>query len=149
MPFQKSLLPPPTAVIPLSAIPDAPQAAIETGEPPEFSPPASLSSHTVCRIVSYVTAEMVALLGVRVQVRVDRRRTLAHVRQVSMYLCHVALRIPQHDVGLAFGLDRKTVGHACLAVERRRDQTAYDDFVCAMERILSSIFVTSEIVRHD
>jgi len=138
MPFEKSLVPPPAAA-----------PIIEAGEPPVFSHPSSLPLRTVCRIVSHVTGEMIALVGTRVQLRGDRRRTLCHVRQIAMYVCHVALRIPQHDVGRAFGRDRTTVGHACAVVEDRRDEAAFDDFVCTLERIVGSIFANAEVVRHD
>lgn len=145
MPSQRCLFPSTPAVIEEGALP----AVIETAQPPQLSAPKSLSPDAACRIVGYVTGEMVALLGVRVQVRVDRRRTLSHVRQVSMYLCHTALQIPQQDVGQAFGLCRTTVAHACAMVESRRDRTAYNDFVCAMERIVRSIFANSEITPDD
>ena len=43
--------------------------------------------------------------GDRVLIRRDRRRMACHVRQIAMYVCHVALRISQTDIGEAFGRD--------------------------------------------
>jgi chromosomal replication initiation ATPase DnaA len=86
---------------------------------------------------------MVMIAGHRVQMRRDRRRTLCHVRQIAMYVCHVALQIPILDIGVAFGRDRTTVSHACHVVEDRRDDPAYDEFVAAVERTVNSIFLAN------
>ena len=40
---------------------------------------------------------MVAIAGERALFRRDRRRALCHTRQIAMYVCHVALQIPQGD----------------------------------------------------
>jgi hypothetical protein len=109
---------------------------------PAFS--ASLPSRTVCRIVSQITAEMVSLLSDRVVVRRERRRPACHVRQISMYVCHVALQMSFSDIGAAFGRDRTTVGHACHVVEDRRDDAAFDEFVSAIERMATAVFQPSE-----
>ncbi|WP_338049388.1 helix-turn-helix domain-containing protein [Rhizobium tubonense] len=111
--------------------------------------PSSLPLRTVCRIVGQMTSEIFGVVGSRVQLRRDRRRTLCHVRQIAMYICHVALRIPLHEIGLAFGRDRTTVGHACHVVEDRRDDPAFDDFVGAVERIVTSAFSASGIPGHE
>ncbi|MCX8998491.1 hypothetical protein NOF55_15355 [Rhizobiaceae bacterium BDR2-2] len=84
---------------------------------------------------------MAAIAGDRSPLRRDRRRSLCHTRQIAMYVCHVALQIPQADVGAAFGKDRSTVGYACGVVEDRRDNRAFDDFVSALERIAREMFV--------
>lgn len=111
--------------------------------------PSTLPVRVVCRIVGHMTSEMVALVGIRVQLRGDRRRTLCHVRQIAMYVCHVALQIPQYEIGLAFGRDRTTVGHACNVIEDRRDDPAFDDFVSAVERMVTSVFSPSGSVGHE
>jgi hypothetical protein len=109
----------------------------------------SLPPRMVCRIVGHMTSEIFGLVAFRVQLRRDRRRTLCHVRQIAMYVCHVALRIPLQEIGLAFGRDRTTVGHACHVVEDRRDDPAFDEFVATLERIVSSAFSVSGIDAHD
>jgi hypothetical protein len=123
-------------------LPSAVAATEHSGGP--LSRPGSLP----LRIVGHMTGEIFGLVGSRVQLRRDRRRTLCHVRQIAMYICHVALRIPLHAIDLAFGRDRTTVGHACQVVEDRRDDPAFDDFVGAVERIVSSAFSVSGFEGH-
>jgi hypothetical protein len=111
--------------------------------------PASLPLTTVCRIVRQLTGELVLLLGDRVMLRRDRRRTACHVRQIAMYVCHVALRMPMKDIADAFGRDRSTVGHACHVVEDRRDDPAFDDFVSTVERLVTTVFGVTEAPFYD
>ncbi len=115
--------------------------------PPVY--PSSLPVRTVCRVVGQITAEMLSLLGDRVIVRRDRRRMACHVRQIAMYVCHVALQIPFCDIGTAFGRDRTTVGHACHVVEDRRDDLAFDEFISAIERMATAVFAPSGGSFHD
>jgi hypothetical protein len=110
--------------------------------------PASLPARIVCRIVSQITAETISLLADRVMVRNERRRPSCHVRQISMYVCHVALRMSFVDIGAAFGRDRTTVGHACHVVEDRRDDAAFDEFVSAVERMATAVFQSADISGH-
>jgi len=107
--------------------------------------PASLPARIVCRIVSQITAETISLLSDRVMVRNERRRPSCHVRQISMYVCHVALRMSFSDIGAAFGRDRTTVGHACHVVEDRRDDLAFDEFVSAIEHMATAVFQSSDL----
>lgn len=111
--------------------------------------PSSLPVRTVCRIVSHMTAEMLALLGDRVTLRRDRRRMVCHIRQIAMYVCHVALQLPFADIGPAFGRDRSTVSHACHVVEDRRDDPAFDEFVSAIERMVTAVFAPSGVGVHE
>lgn len=97
-----------------------------------------------CRLVQMLAGEMVTIAGERSPLRRNRRRTHCHTRQIAMYVCHVALQIPQSDVGAAFGKDRSTVGYACGVVEDRRDDRAFDDFVAALERIARGVFLGEE-----
>ncbi|TCL76118.1 helix-turn-helix domain-containing protein [Rhizobium sp. BK251] len=139
-------LPPTHASLPRPA--GAPVAGVD----PTFGyvpPPAALPIRTVCRAVAQMTGEMVALNAHRVLQRRDRRRELCHVRQIAMYVCHVALRIPFAEIGRAFGRDRTSVGHACHVVEDRRDDPAFDDFVSAVERIATSAFSAVELGSHE
>tara|TARA_R110002020_G_C15939363_1_gene744538 strand:- start:202 stop:615 length:414 start_codon:yes stop_codon:yes gene_type:complete len=108
-----------------------------------------MSDRSICRIVRQMVSELLLLLGDRVMVRRDRRRLACHVRQISMYVCHVALRMPQQDIGAAFGRDRTTVSHACHVVEDRRDDRVYDEFVSAVERIVVAVFASGEVSGHD
>ena len=117
-------------------------------DPSEFKPAAPACAGAVlpaireaCRLVQLLACEMVTIAGDRTPLRRTRRRSLCHTRQIAMYVCHVALQIPQSDVGAAFGKDRSTVGYACGVVEDRRDDRAFDDFVAALERIAREMFV--------
>ena len=98
----------------------------------------------VCKTVRKMTAELLGVTSDRIRFRRDRRRSECHVRQIAMYVCHVALRIPQADVAHGFGRDRTTVRHACSAVEDRRDDLVYDDFVAAVERLAIAVFEPAE-----
>ena len=93
-----------------------------------------------CRIVRQLALEMTALASDRPLWRRDGRRSTCHVRQIAMYVCHVVLGFSQQDIGLAFGRDRSTVSYACAAVEDRRDDLGFDDFVSAVERLAQSVF---------
>jgi len=104
-----------------------------------------LSVYATCRIVNRMTAEMVTLVAERALHRRDRRRTMWHIRQIAMYVCHVALQIPVTDIGDAFGRDRSTVAYSLRIVEDRRDDKAYDAFVEAVERMARSVFAAAEV----
>jgi chromosomal replication initiation ATPase DnaA len=71
---------------------------------------------------------------------VERRRALCHLRQIAMYVSHVVLRFSFTEIGVAYGRDRTTVGHACKVIEDRRDDRAYDDFVSSIERCAVALF---------
>lgn len=119
-----------------------------------FSPvPVAISRHMVrpaeeprrlCGIVRQLTAEMILMSGERVLRRRDSRRTLCHARQISMYVCNVALGISHQDIGLAFGRDRTTVGYSCNVVEDRRDDPGFDEFVSSIERVATLLCVPGE-----
>ncbi|MCO5136258.1 MULTISPECIES: helix-turn-helix domain-containing protein [unclassified Shinella] len=115
-------------------VPDAPAPVVPAG--------------IACRIVRQLVLEMMAMAGDRALWRRDSRRSACHVRQIAMYVCHVVLRLPQADIGAAFGRDRTTVGHACNVVEDRRDNAAFDAFVSAVERVVQSVFGPAGIGSH-
>lgn len=103
----------------------------------------------VCRGVRVLVDEMYGMTGGRSLVDARRRRSLSHLRQIAMYVCHVVLQISLTDIGLAYGRDRTTVGYACKVIEDRRDDRAYDDFVSAVERTTAAIFTSSPEDRHE
>lgn len=104
---------------------------------------------SACRVVRQLVAELLALSSDRVLRRRNSRRAAIHVRQIAMYVCHVALQISFADIGAAFGRDRTTVGYACTVVEDRRDDRAFDDFVATVERVTLSVFGTTGVVDHE
>lgn len=139
------------AALPLAPgwAPEIKSAGMEPGErgpevtvalAPGYELGRAASIRIVCQTVRQLVCEMVLLASHRLPLRTARRRTGCHARQVAMYVCHVALRIPMGDVALAFGRDRTTVAHNCAVVEDHRDDAAFDDFVAAIERIVISVF---------
>ena len=93
-----------------------------------------------CRIVAEVVEELVMMVGDRKALRRDRRRMMTHVRQIAMYVSHVILQVSLTDIGIVFGRDRTTASHACHVVEDRRDDTDFDAFIAAIERVVASLF---------
>lgn len=116
---------------------------------PSLPTPASMPLTQACRIVRHVVAELVMMTNDRVTMRRDRRRMMCHIRQIAMYVCHVCLSIPLSEIGDAFGRDRTTVSHACHVVEDRRDDSAYDELISTVERIVSAVFARSEVPRYE
>ena len=64
------------------------------------------------------------------------RADAARARQIAMYLAHTALSWPLWRVGVAFGRDRTTAGHACGVVEEMRDDRLFDTRLEALETSL-------------
>lgn len=76
-------------------------------------------------------------LGARVDEITSETRgpsEIAFARQVTMYLCHVVFEWSLARVAETFARDRSTVAHACHAIEDRRDDDAFDDWVAALEQ---------------
>ena len=96
-----------------------------------------------------LVAELMILSSDGVQLRRNSRRTTVHVRQIAMYVCHVALQLSFAEIGAAFGRDRTTVAHACNVVEDRRDDRAFDDFVATIERITLSVFGAAGMIENE
>lgn len=65
---------------------------------------------------------------------------IARVRQIAMYVAHVALGLSMKDVGRGFGRDRTTVAYACHAVEDLRDDAEYDRVVALTEKVARAAF---------
>lgn len=106
------------------------------------------ANHVLCHSVNRVTEEMLGVVqepGLR---RGDGRRQRCQIRQISMYLCHVVLGLPQQEVATAFGYDRSTVSYACQVIEDRRDNKALDQFVCVLERVVAVLATVAKAVPH-
>lgn len=110
--------------------------------------PQRYSLYNACRLIGEITNEMSVVVSGYVQHGRDRRRRLAHVRQIAMYVSHVCLQMQFKDIGRAFGRDEATVRYACHMVEDRRDDGAYDDFVSSIERMVASVFSAWEDGNH-
>jgi hypothetical protein len=133
---------------PLAAGRAAPETkSAPTGLPPPPCPP--VPPRVACAIVRQLVLEVAALLAEPPARRRDGRRQACHTRQIAMYVCHVVLRLSLSDIGLAFGRDRTTAGHACNVVEDRRDDAAFDAFVASVERIVLAVFGPAGLGGHD
>ena len=77
------------------------------------------------------------------ELREPGRSTLAvtRVRQIAMYVAHVACGLSMRQVGLGFGRDRTTVLHACHLIEDLRDDEEFDRHIALTERVVRAAFV--------
>lgn len=78
-------------------------------------------------------------LGVPTQHILDHQRGSSYAsfaRHVAMYLCHVAFEFSLTRVAIAFFRDRSTVAVACHAVEDRREDPRFDQWVAGLEHAL-------------
>ncbi|MFH1797469.1 MAG: helix-turn-helix domain-containing protein [Pseudomonadota bacterium] len=64
--------------------------------------------------------------------------SVARVRQIAMYVAHVALGLSMNEVGRGFGRDRTTVLHACHLVEDMREDQEFDRIIAMTERVASA-----------
>ena len=143
MPHQQAISSP-SASIPVTPsatqLPASAQTQTQTPASTQVANRAALADRRiVCMVVRQLTAELLGVVGDRQEVRRARRRASCHVRQIAMYVCHVALSMSYGEIAEAFGLDRTTVSHACHVVEDRRDDQAFDTFVSTVERLAESV----------
>jgi chromosomal replication initiation ATPase DnaA len=64
---------------------------------------------------------------------------VAEARQLAMYLMHVILQRSLTEIGIFFGRDRTTVGHACAAMEDRRDDPRFEREMRRLERAIAPV----------
>ncbi len=64
--------------------------------------------------------------------------SVSRVRQIAMYVAHVALGLSMREVGQGFGRDRTTVLHACHQIEDMRDDQEFDGIVAMTERVMTA-----------
>ena len=64
---------------------------------------------------------------------------IALARQVAMYLSHVACGLTKAEAGRLFARDRTTVHHACIVIEQRRDDRAFDQAIDHLERVVKIV----------
>lgn len=61
---------------------------------------------------------------------------VARVRQVAMYLAHIALGKNLSEAARLYGRDRTTAAHACSIVEDLRENAAFDRAIAELERVV-------------
>ena len=76
------------------------------------------------------------------ELRHHRRSSIgvSRVRQIAMYVTHVALAFSMREVGHGFGRDRTTVLYACHQIEDLRDDEEFDRIVAMVERVVTAAF---------
>jgi hypothetical protein len=136
-------LPPSPGLPPAPALEWTPQPAPLDDGAAADTRPLTAERRLLCMIVRQLTEELLRATGLENDQDYGRRAT-SHVRQVAMYVCHVAYSMPMGEVAQAFGRDRSTVGHACRMVEDRRDDRAYDTFVAIVERMASAVHLLAD-----
>lgn len=66
--------------------------------------------------------------------------SVVRVRQLAMYVAHVALQLTMGEVGKGFGRDRTTVVHACHLIEDLRDDAEFDAVAGRVEYLATRLF---------
>ncbi len=77
------------------------------------------------------------------------RAAFAHARTISIYVCHVTLRMTMTEIAGAIGRHRSTIGYTCARVEDRRDDPRYDALVNRIEILAPGVFSRLEGCGHE
>ena len=85
-----------------------------------------LSTRIARRVVERAVAIAFEVPLKELRATTRREARIAFARQVAMYLVHVAYGFTLTQVGIMFRRDRTTVAHACIIIEDRRDDLAFD-----------------------
>jgi hypothetical protein len=102
----------------------------------------SAAHRLACQQVRQITCTVFANIVDREMVRRDRRHAMSHIRQIALYVSHVALSLPLWEVAIYFGRDRSTASITCQKVEDRRDDPGFDAFVSAVEQAVQPVLET-------
>lgn len=70
---------------------------------------------------------------------------VARMRQVAMYVAHVALGLSMRDIGRGFARDRTTVLYACHLIEDLRDDPEFDRTIHMAERVVQAAMTNRRI----
>lgn len=102
--------------------------------------PAPERKMEICEAMIDIAAALFNVSGR--ELRRPGRTTLdvSRVRQIAMYVTHVALGLSMNDVGRGFGRDRTTVLHACHLIEDMRDDADFDAVIVLAERVARAAF---------
>ncbi len=138
------------ALKPLSVFPMAAPGAADQGRPrPSRLRGAGGFRHgeqaiLLCEGVIDVAAALFGVSSKEMRRTGRTRMAVARVRQIAMYVTHVALGLPMAEVGKGFRRDRTTVLHACHLVEDLRDDRDFDAIVATLERVSLAAFGSRE-----
>lgn len=125
----------------------AAQQKPETSEAPVRTAPATApvadrreSVAAACDGVIDIAAALFNVSGKELRHPGRSSLSVSRVRQIAMYVAHVALGFSMRDVGQGFGRDRTTVLHACHQIEDMRDDEEFDSIVAMVERVVNAAF---------
>lgn len=96
----------------------------------------SLAAPAARDLIEQAVAAVFAVPLAELKAQTRRKAPIAFARQVAMYLAHVVCGLSLTEVGLLFGRDRTTVGHACGLIEDRRDDPVFDHLMEHLERAI-------------
>lgn len=107
------------------------------------------ANRDACQRVREITYKLFAEIVDRDMVRRDSRHAMKHIRDIALYVSHVALSLPIWQVARCFGRDRSTASVTCQNVEDRRDDAGFDAFVVAVEEAVQPLLATLEGAAHE
>ncbi|MEZ5806590.1 MAG: helix-turn-helix domain-containing protein [Zhengella sp.] len=94
----------------------------------------------VCDGMIDLAAELFNVPGRELRAPGRNVTAVVRVRQLAMYVAHVALQLTMGEVGKGFGRDRTTVVHACHLIEDLRDDADFDAVASRLERAATCLF---------
>ncbi|GHC69593.1 helix-turn-helix domain-containing protein [Limoniibacter endophyticus] len=87
-----------------------------------------------CEAMADITAAIFNISSTKIRSG-ERSLDISRIRQIAMYVSHVALGLSMSEVGKGFGRDRTTVLHACQVIEELRDDPQFDELITMAERV--------------
>lgn len=94
----------------------------------------------VCEGMIDLAAELFNVSGRELRSPGRNVTSVVRVRQLAMYVAHVALQLTMGEVGKGFGRDRTTVVHACHLIEDLRDDADFDAVAARFEYLATRLF---------
>jgi chromosomal replication initiation ATPase DnaA len=125
------------------------RAEAEAGGSVEMGFPAARRDEHVIELCDCTIDLTAALFNVGSrELRRTGRTTLGicRVRQIAMYVSHVALGLSMNDIGRGFNRDRTTVLHACHLVEDLREDKDFERVVQTTERVVVAALRTKGLI---
>lgn len=98
------------------------------------------TSLAMCEGLIDIMAALFTVPGKHLRSPKRHGRDVARVRQIGMYVAHVALGISMTIVGIGFARDKSTVAHACHLIEDLREDDEFDALVSRVEIIVRVAF---------
>ncbi|MFI0847699.1 helix-turn-helix domain-containing protein [Mesorhizobium sp. IMUNJ 23232] len=94
----------------------------------------------VCEAMIDVCAALYGVSSKEIRQTCKSTPDIVRVRQIAMYVTHVALGVTMQEVGRCFARDRTTVRYACCVIEDLRDDDDFDRTIATTERVAHAAF---------